>query len=35
MWLFLLGLFIGCTIGVILMGCLSAGKYNDIKSGRE
>lgn len=35
MILFLLGLFIGCIIGVIVMGCLVVGKFDDITSARE
>lgn len=35
MILFLLGLFIGYMIGVIVMSCLAAGKIDDITSGRE
>ncbi|MFT0189748.1 DUF3789 domain-containing protein [Candidatus Enterococcus avicola] len=32
---FLLGLFIGSILGVILMSCLAVGKYDDINSKRE
>ncbi len=35
MILCLLGLFIGCMIGVIVMSCLVVGKFDDIISGRE
>lgn len=35
MILFLLGLFIGCMLGAIIMSCLVAGKNDDITSGRE
>lgn len=35
MILFLLGLFIGCMIGVIVMSCLVVGKFDDITFGRE
>lgn len=35
MILFLLGLFIGCMIGVIVMSYLVVGKFDDITSGRE
>ncbi len=35
MILFLLGLFIGCMIGIIVMSCLVVGKFYDITSGRE
>ena len=35
MILFLLGLFIGCMLGAIIMSCLAVGKNDDITSGRE
>ncbi|EOL46258.1 DUF3789 domain-containing protein [Enterococcus phoeniculicola] len=35
MLLFLLGVFLGGVLGVIIMSCLATGKYDDITSKRE
>lgn len=35
MILFIVGLALGCILGAVLMACLTAGKYDDITSGRE
>ncbi|OSH06817.1 hypothetical protein XM264_2753 [Enterococcus faecalis] len=35
MFLFLLGMFIGCLLGITILSCLAIAKYDDMSSGRN
>lgn len=33
--LFVIGMFVGLFLGIIIMACLTAAKYDDIQNGRQ